>query len=76
MFPGEAVFIEREATALEAGASGVQALVAYEARRPDMMMLRMVRGSRSRLARFASTPITPPSTMPQRRRPTVPEVRT
>ena len=44
-FPGEAVFLEDEETTVQAGALGMQALVAYEARRPDMMMLRPVSGS-------------------------------
>jgi mannose-6-phosphate isomerase len=40
--PGEAVFLEDEETILQAGALGMQALIAYEATRPDMMMLRPV----------------------------------
>ena len=55
-FPGEAVFLEDEATTLQAGAFGMQALVAYGARRPDMMMLRPVGGSESRIAEVASPP--------------------
>ena len=34
-FAGEAVFLEREVTTLQAGAAGVQALVAYKAGEPD-----------------------------------------
>ena len=40
--PGEAVFLEDEETTLQAGALGMQALIAYEASRPDMMMLRQL----------------------------------
>jgi len=48
-FPGEAVFLEDEETTVQAGALGMQALIAYDARRPDMMMLR-------RLAEASFTP--------------------
>ena len=72
---GEAVFLEKEATTLKAGTAGVQALVAYKAREPDMLMLRPVRGSQSRIAGDAAAPATLLSTMSKRPRPTAPEVR-
>jgi mannose-6-phosphate isomerase len=75
-FAGEAVFLEQEVTTLQAGAAGVQALVAYGARQPDRMMLRLVRGSRSTITGVASAPATVLSTMSQRPHPTAPEVRT
>jgi mannose-6-phosphate isomerase len=75
-FAGEAVFLEQEVTTLQAGAAGVQALVAYGARQPDMMMLRLVRGSRSTITGVASAPATVLSAMSQRPHPTTPEVRT
>ena len=34
-FPGEAVFLEDEETTVQAGALGMLALIAYEARRPE-----------------------------------------
>ncbi len=55
-FPGEAVFLEDEETTLQAGAHGMEALVAYEASRPDMMMLRPVIGE-SHPAGVASPPV-------------------
>jgi mannose-6-phosphate isomerase len=74
-FVGEAVFLEKEVTTLKAGAAGVQALVAYKGREPDMLMLRLVRGSQSRIAGDASAPATLLSTVSKRPRPTAPEVR-
>ena len=56
-FPGEAVFLEDEETTLQAGALGMQALIAYEARRPDMMMLRPLSGSESHPAGVGSPPV-------------------
>lgn len=56
VFPGEAVFLENEETSLQAGALGMQALVAYEAKHPDMMMLRAVSRSESLIAEVASPP--------------------
>ncbi len=50
-FPGEAVFLEDEETTVQAGAVGMQALIAYEASRPDMMMLRPLSGSESHARR-------------------------
>jgi hypothetical protein len=41
---------------VQAGALGMQALIAYEARRPDMMMLRPVSGSESHIAGVTSPP--------------------
>jgi len=73
---GEAVFLEREATTLKAGAAGMQALVAYGARQPDMMMLRLISGSQSRIGGVASAPARAPLTMTQGPNPTAPEVRT
>jgi mannose-6-phosphate isomerase len=55
-FPGEAVFLEDEETTVQAGALGMLALIAYEARRPDMMMLRPVSGSESHIAGVAAPP--------------------
>ena len=74
-FAGEAVFLEREATTLQAGAAGAQALVAYEAAQPDVMMLRPARGIRSRISEVASASAAVFSTMSQRPHPTSPEVR-
>ena len=56
-FPGEAVFLEDEETTVQAGALGMQALIAYEARQPDMMMLRQVGGSESDPAGIAAPPV-------------------
>jgi mannose-6-phosphate isomerase len=56
-FPGEAVFLEDEETTLQAGALGMQALIAYEASSPDMMMLRPVSGSESDPAGVATPPV-------------------
>jgi mannose-6-phosphate isomerase len=55
--PGEAVFLEDEETTLQAGALGMQALIAYEASRPDMMMLRQFSGSESHIVGVASPPV-------------------
>ena len=55
--PGEAVFLEDEETTLQAGALGIQALIAYEASRPDMMMLRQLSGSESHPAGIATPPV-------------------
>jgi mannose-6-phosphate isomerase len=55
--PGEAVFLEDEETILQAGALGTQALIAYEARHPDMTILRPVSESESRPAGVASPPV-------------------
>ncbi len=74
-FAGEAVFLEREATTLQAGAAGAQALVAYEAAQPDVMMLRPARGIRSRISGVSSASAAVFSTMSQRPHPTSPEVR-
>ena len=63
--PGEAVFLEDEETTLQAGALGMQALIAYEARRPDVMMLRPVSGSESHIAEVASPPAASLSAMSQ-----------
>jgi mannose-6-phosphate isomerase len=63
--PGEAVFLEDEETTLQAGALGMQALIAYEARRPDMMMLRSASGSESAIAGVASSPVAALSAMSQ-----------
>ena len=54
---GEAVFLEDEETTLQAGALGMQALIAYEASLPDMMVLRQLSGSESRSAGVASPPV-------------------
>jgi mannose-6-phosphate isomerase len=75
-FAGEVVFLEREATTLQAGAAGMQALVAYGARQPDMTMLRPVTGSQSRITGDASGPVALLSAMSERPRPKAPEVRT
>ena len=64
-FPGEAVFLEDEETTVRAGALGMQALIAYEARQPDMMMLRPVSGSASHPARVASPALPALSAMSQ-----------
>jgi len=75
-FAGEAVFLEREATTLRAGADGMQALVAYGARKPDMNMLRLVGGTQPRMAEAALEPATAVSTVSQRPHPKATEVRT
>jgi mannose-6-phosphate isomerase len=64
-FPGEAVFLEREATTLRAGAAGMQALVAYRAEQPDMAMLRVVGESQPRMAGVAAALDTMLSTISQ-----------
>jgi mannose-6-phosphate isomerase len=56
-FPGEAVFLEDEETTVQAGAVGMQALIAYEASRPDMTMLRPLSGSESQPAGLGSPPV-------------------
>jgi mannose-6-phosphate isomerase len=56
-FPGEAVFLEDEETTVQAGAVGMQALIAYEASRPDMMMLRPLSGSESQPVGLGSPPV-------------------
>ena len=63
--PGEAVFLEDEETTLQAGALGTQALIAYEARQPDMMMLRQFSGSESHPVVVASPPVAALSAMSQ-----------
>lgn len=73
-FPGEAVFLEREATTLRAGATGMQALVAYGAEQPDMAMLRVAGESQRRIAGVAAPPATTLSTMLQGPRRKAPEV--
>ncbi len=75
-FAGEAVFLERETTTLRAGAAGMQALVAYGARKPDLAMLRLVGGTQPRIVGVAAAPATMVSTPAWGRRPKVPEVRT
>jgi mannose-6-phosphate isomerase len=65
VFPGEAVFLEDETTTLQAGTLGTQALIAYEARQPDMMMLRQFSGSESRPVGVASPPVVALSAMSQ-----------
>ena len=64
-FPGEAVFLEDEETTVQAGAVGMQALIAYEASRPDMMMLRPLSGSDFHPAGVASPPVAALSAMSQ-----------
>jgi mannose-6-phosphate isomerase len=54
---GGAVFLEDDETTLQAGPIGMQALIAYEASRPDMMMLRPVSGSLSDSAGIATPPV-------------------
>ena len=73
-FPGEAVFLEREATTLQAGAAGMHALIAYEAEQPDMAMLRMVGGSQPRIPEVAAASATVLSTLLQGPPPKAPEV--
>jgi mannose-6-phosphate isomerase len=63
--PGEAVFLEDEETTLQAGALGMQALIAYEASRPDMMMLRQFSGSESHPVGVGSPPVAALSAMSQ-----------
>ena len=75
-FAGEAVFLEREMTTLQAGAAGAQALVAYEARQPEATMLRLTCGTRSRINGVASPRARVFSTMSHRPHTTPPEVRT
>ena len=65
MGPGEAVFLEDEETTLQAGALGMQALIAYEASRPDMMMLRQFSGSESHPVGVGSPPVAALSAMSQ-----------
>jgi mannose-6-phosphate isomerase len=64
-FPGEAVFLEDEETTLQAGALGMQALIAYEASSPDIMMVRPVSGSESDPAGVATPPVAAFSAMSQ-----------
>jgi mannose-6-phosphate isomerase len=56
-FPGEAVFLKDDETTLQAGPIGMQALIAYEASRPDMTMLRQFSGSESHPAGVGSPPV-------------------
>ena len=63
--PGEAVFLEDEETILQAGALGMQALIAYEASRPDMRILRQFSGSESYPVEVASPPVAALSPMSQ-----------
>jgi mannose-6-phosphate isomerase len=56
-FPGEAVFLEDEETTVQVGAVGMQALIAYKASRPDMMMLRPLSVSDFHPAEVASPPV-------------------
>jgi len=62
-FAGEAVFLEREATILSAGAAGMQVLVAYGARQPDIAMLRPISENQPRLAEVARASATVLSAM-------------
>jgi mannose-6-phosphate isomerase len=62
---GGAVFLEDDETTLQAGPIGMQALIAYEASRPDMMMLRPVSGSLSDSAGVATPPVAALSAMSQ-----------
>ena len=63
--PGEAVFLEDEETILQAGALGMQALIACEASRPDMRILRQFSGSESYPVEVASPPVAALSPMSQ-----------
>ena len=74
--PGEAVFLEDADTTLQAGVLGMQALIAYEARQPDIMMLRPVSGSESHPAGVASPPVAALSAMSQLLSSSALEVRT
>ena len=75
-FAGEAVFLEHETTTLRAGAAGMQALVAYEARKPDLAMLRQAGGTQARIFEVAAAPATMLSTPAWGPHPKAPEVRT
>ena len=63
--PGEAVFLEDEETTLQAGTLGMQGLIAYEASRPDMMMLRQFSGSDSHPAEVGTPPVAALAAMSQ-----------
>jgi mannose-6-phosphate isomerase len=63
--PGEAVFLEDEETTLQPSALGMQALIAYEARQPDMMVLRPVHEREPDAAGVASSPVAALSAMSQ-----------
>ena len=74
--PGEAVFLEDEETTVQAGALGIQALIAYEASCPDMMMLRQLSGSEPHPVGVASSPVAALSATSQLPGRSAPEVRT
>jgi mannose-6-phosphate isomerase len=72
-YPGEAVFLKDETTALHAGADGMQALIAYQAQQPDMAMLRALRGGQPHIPE-AVAPATVLTTMLQGPPPKAPQV--
>ena len=61
---------------MQAGALGIQALIAYEASRPDMMMLRQLSGSEPHPVGVASSPVAALSATSQLPGRSAPEVRT